>query len=168
METFGPAVTQSLDGGIGGERYCNVVRCGVETFVFRSAGEDAPNELLLGFRTGSHGAGTWGLPGGRLEPGESPRAAAERELFEETGLIATVSPFHSVPYNHVDTDGGPWVTLFFHVVVPMEAAPQVREPQKCLEWRWVPWQPDAFPAPLFSPLAAFMQLVRSGRPFTGD
>ncbi len=30
---------------------------------------------------------TWELPGGHIEPGESPVEAANRELFEETGAI---------------------------------------------------------------------------------
>jgi 8-oxo-dGTP pyrophosphatase MutT (NUDIX family) len=30
----------------------------------------------------------WSLPGGRIEPGETPEAAAIRELFEETGVTA--------------------------------------------------------------------------------
>jgi 8-oxo-dGTP pyrophosphatase MutT (NUDIX family) len=32
-------------------------------------------------------AGQWALPGGRAEPGESPGAAARRELAEELGLV---------------------------------------------------------------------------------
>lgn len=32
--------------------------------------------------------GTWGIPGGALEPGESLEETARRELFEETGLTA--------------------------------------------------------------------------------
>ena len=31
--------------------------------------------------------GTWGLPAGKLEPGESARDAAVREVFEEVGIL---------------------------------------------------------------------------------
>jgi mutator protein MutT len=32
--------------------------------------------------------GRWGFPGGKIEPGETVAAAAARELFEETGVVA--------------------------------------------------------------------------------
>ncbi len=31
--------------------------------------------------------GRWGIPGGAVDPGESPARAAVREVYEETGLI---------------------------------------------------------------------------------
>jgi 8-oxo-dGTP diphosphatase len=35
--------------------------------------------------------GIWSLPGGHIEPGETARAAAVREIEEETGLAVTLS-----------------------------------------------------------------------------
>jgi 8-oxo-dGTP pyrophosphatase MutT (NUDIX family) len=42
--------------------------------------------LLLHWRDPTDGTWLWEPPGGGIEPGESPRAAALRELAEETGL----------------------------------------------------------------------------------
>ena len=45
--------------------------------------------LLVARRpAGVHLAGRWEFPGGKLGPGESPEACAERELREETGVLA--------------------------------------------------------------------------------
>jgi 8-oxo-dGTP diphosphatase len=54
--------------------------------IFRGA------EVLL-IERGKGGAfqGLWSLPGGRIEPGEPARAAALREIREETGVVAELA-----------------------------------------------------------------------------
>ncbi|MBF0324617.1 MAG: NUDIX hydrolase [Alphaproteobacteria bacterium] len=46
------------------------------------------NRLLLVQRAKEDIPRKWGLPGGLIELGESPAQAAQRELFEETGVTA--------------------------------------------------------------------------------
>jgi len=107
-------------------------------------------KILLGLRCGAHGAGTWALPGGRIEPGEDPVDTANREVYEETGLIVTSDMFTPLPYNSTLIDGAdPWVTLFFMAVVTNQI-PIVKEPDKCVALDWFSW--NAFPKPLFTPL----------------
>ena len=49
------------------------------------------DEILLARRqAGGHLAGYWELPGGKLEPGESPEECLARELAEELGIEAVV------------------------------------------------------------------------------
>lgn len=48
---------------------------------------DARGRLLLIRRGRDPHRGLWSLPGGRIEAGESPAQAVEREVREETGLL---------------------------------------------------------------------------------
>jgi 8-oxo-dGTP diphosphatase len=52
--------------------------------------EKAGGRLLLILRGKPPSAGTWSIPGGRCEPGESAEQACRREVAEETGLRVQV------------------------------------------------------------------------------
>ena len=51
---------------------------------------DDAGRLLLIRRANPPAQGSWSLPGGRVEPGESSEDAVVRELLEETGLSGTI------------------------------------------------------------------------------
>ncbi len=93
---------------------------------------DAARGVLLQHRVAwSHHGGTWGLPGGALNQGESAIDAALREANEEAGvpLDAVVARFTSV------YDLGYWsyTTVVADVVAPFEAV--ISDPESvALEW----------------------------------
>lgn len=113
--------------------------------------------VLLGQRTGSHGAGTWALPGGHLEFSESIASCARRETLEETGLV--LDRILPAPYtNDVMHEARKhYVTCFVEATITDGQTPQIMEPEKCLSWHWCDWA--TLPEPLFQPLKT---LVLSG------
>lgn len=110
--------------------------------------------VLLGERRGSHGAGTWALPGGHLERGESVEACARRELAEETGLAAGATTPGPYTMDLFESEGLQYVTLFV-LATDVTGEPVVREPAKCMRWEWFQW--SALPTPLFAPLRSLRQ-----------
>jgi len=99
--------------------------------------------LLSRRRSGDEFDDLWHLPAGKLEEGESARAGAAREAFEEIGVridladLALVHTAHVVAVDRPDRLG-----LFFEAR-RWEGEPENREPDKCYELRWFPL--DALP-----------------------
>ena len=118
------------------------IKVGVQGIVLDASGQKA----LLGKRKNCFGAGTWGLPGGHMEFGESFESAIAREILEETGLAAThikilgVFNTPALPYSHHVQIGC--------VITSYEGTPQIMEPDKCEALDFYPL--DNLPSPIFS------------------
>jgi len=109
--------------------------------------------VLLGKRKGSEGEGTWGAPGGSVDPRETIEQCARRETFEETGILLT-KRIEPVGWNETLFESGKrYVTLYMDSFVD-SAEPELREPDKCSEWRW--FHPLDLPSPLFEPLSRYV------------
>lgn len=70
--------------------------------------------LLSRRKKGTHLSGLWEFPGGKVEPGEDPRAALRRELEEELGILTTVGEIADVTFHRYDEAGKAVLLLFFH------------------------------------------------------
>jgi len=121
----------------------NQVRVGVGAFILSSSSAHNPQNptFLIGKRIGSHGAGTYALPGGHLEFGESPEECAAREILEETGLRVKNLRFLTATNDVMERDQKHYVTMFVVCErVNGDEEARVMEPDKCEGWEWSSWE----------------------------
>lgn len=91
------------------------------------------NAILLGKRKNCYGAGTWGLPGGHLEYGETIIECAKRELKEEIGIQGLEFKLITITDN-ID-ERGHYVHLSF-LLEEFVGEVQCLETDLCYEWQF--------------------------------
>lgn len=87
---------------------CEVAACYVEV----------NGKILILERSYTESEGkTWGVPGGKIEPGETPLQGAIRELFEETNIKILPSQFQEIGKLYITKPKGSYIYHMFHVGV---------------------------------------------------
>lgn len=136
------------------------VGAGVAALIVRPAGDVAGlayDELLMIQRGpgSSHGAGTWSVPGGWVDYGESLTTAVAREVLEEVGLNVVVdtraSGVTNVCFEAAKMHS---VCAFFHAAIVGHDTPVITEPDKVAAVEWVPL-PEVGDRELFAHLAIY-------------
>lgn len=119
-----------------------LVRVGIGVFVCKQG------KFLMGRRLNSHGEGSWSIPGGHLEFGETFEKTAEREVYEETGLrIKNIRP-GALTNDLFQADNKHYVTVWM-LADWRSGVERVCEPNKYVDLRWCDF--DTLPQPLFLP-----------------
>lgn len=115
-------------------------------------------KILLGERLSESGRGTYQIPGGHLEFGETFAEAAKKEVAEETGLT-DVTFEKVVCVNNERTYGKHYVSIGF-LAESRSGEPGNPEPTKSRNWKW--YDVANLPEPLFAPTKGVLDAWQSG------
>lgn len=107
------------------------MRAGAAIHVVAGILSDAAGRVLLAQRPpGTHLAGSWEFPGGKVDPGEAAPAALRRELHEELGIaVGALEPAIGVPWRYAEKS----IFLDVYRVLDYSGEPHGRESQ-ALRW----------------------------------
>lgn len=124
-------------------------RVGVATFVFKNG------KFLIGQRYGAHGEGTWSIPGGHLEFGETFEQTARRETKEETTLEIDNVEYAATTNDIFYEENKHYITIWMTSTYK-DGTETIVEPDKFVRLAWVDF--ESLPEPLFLP---WQQLFKS-------
>jgi 8-oxo-dGTP diphosphatase len=115
---------------------------GVGVFILKNG------KFLMLERQGAHGAGSWSVPGGWMEYGETFEETAKREVQEEVGLEIDNVRFGAVTNNVFPRDKVHSITIWV-LSDYASGQPKILVPGKISALKWSDF--DSLPKPLFSP-----------------
>ena len=116
--------------------------------------DDAGRILLIRENDGQR---RYGPPGGAVDEGESPQAAAVREAMEETGV--TVAVRHLIGILWATRDGERFLGFGFRCDL-VEGTPHIPDPDEIAEVGW--FDPAQLQSPATHMLRAFAEPARRG------
>lgn len=107
--------------------------------VVAAALEDGKGQLLMQRRPpGKRHAGLWEFPGGKVERGESPRAALVRELDEELGIAVHAADMAPLAFAESAQGGGePAIVILLYKVSSFTGSPVAMDERE-IGWFAVP------------------------------
>ncbi len=108
-----------------------------------------------------HGEGTWTMPGGKLEFGESFEEGAAREVMEETGMKLNSAKVVCVSNDRVSDAHFVTIGLFSE---DFAGEAKVMEPDEITQWAW--FDLDKLPSPLYFPSARILSNYLAGSFYT--
>jgi ADP-ribose pyrophosphatase YjhB (NUDIX family) len=118
---------------------------------------DGEGRLLLIQRLREPEAGAWGLPGGKIDFGETAMQTARREIAEELGLEIEILGLACIAETIDCGDGRHWIAPVYSARI-VAGTPRVLEPEKHGGWGW--FRTDELPAPLTNAAQAFLKTIR--------
>ena len=112
------------------------------------------NKILLGLRNSDreladselHEEGTWTMPGGNIEYGETFEEAGAREAMEEAGI--KVSNLEVICVQTDKNEHAHYISVGM-MARDFEGTPEVMEPDVIVKWEW--FDLDKLPDNIFSP-----------------
>lgn len=119
-----------------------IPRVGIGVFVLKDG------KFIMAQRYGSHGEGTWSIPGGHLEFGETIEEGAAREVMEETGLHIHNPRILAITNDFFKDDAKHYVTIWVKSLWKA-GEPLITEPDKFINFNWHTL--ETLPQPLFQP-----------------
>ena len=118
------------------------------------------DDVLLVRRARGPAVGQWSIPGGRVEFGEGLKAAAAREVLEETGVEVTVGRFLGWAERMGDDPGPYHYVILDFAAEPVDPAAVPRSGDDADDVAWVPAK-AVETYPLVAGLAEFLRRVGS-------
>ncbi|MDD5739110.1 MAG: NUDIX domain-containing protein [Candidatus Pacebacteria bacterium] len=126
------------------------------------------NKVLLGKRHDDaqkadselHGEGTWTMPGGKMEFGETFEQSVAREVQEETNLIIDQENLKLISIANDRVEDAHFVTIGF-LCQDFKGEAKIMEPDEITEWQW--FEIDNLPEQLFFPSAEILENYKKNK-----